>query len=316
MSLDNAKDEYIADLETSLESVLQINRQLTEHLEHLKKHPQFAAMLVQDSAEFYDFKTLQCHLCRSTAAQAFQPDQHGAGPRCDPNCHRIQEHTLVLPASDAKDCIKPLPLKKLGECTIVVRFIRHSDRENMPVNTLTRFARQRAFIISKRNCIYSESENGKPVIPGVGAVLIASEMFVKSGSALTSIVHHVIPPRHTRSGFAGPQNMLRYLRLMLELGIGVSLLNFLNFRAPKPNPNTMQNAAICVDCPTDLTVCPGHLREFLEFFSSAERRRISIVVRKAGQLNTCRFDAETTLTTRTCVPSPTLGKGLPMKTQN
>ncbi len=42
-----------------------------------------------------------------------------------------------------------------------------------------------------------------------------------------------------------------------------------------------------MDCPTDLTVCPGHLREFLEFFSSSERRRISIVVRKAGQLSTC-----------------------------
>jgi hypothetical protein len=42
-----------------------------------------------------------------------------------------------------------------------------------------------------------------------------------------------------------------------------------------------------VDCPTDLTVCPGHLREFLEFFSSSERRRLSIAVRKAGQLNTC-----------------------------
>jgi hypothetical protein len=75
----------------------------------------------------------------------------------------------------------------------------------------------------KRNCIYAESENVKPVIPGAGAVAIASEMFVKGGSALTSILHHVNPPRYKSCGFEGPQDMVRYLRLMLELGFGVSL---------------------------------------------------------------------------------------------
>ena len=173
----------------------------------------------------------------------------------------------MLPATDATNCIERLQLKKLGECTIVVRFIRHSGRENIPESARTRFARQREFIVSKRNCVYAESEPLIPVIPGAGAVAIASEMFVKGGSALASILHHVNPPRHERLGFEGPQDMVRYLRLMLELGFGY--------------------AAICVDCPTDLTVCPGHLRDFLDFFTSAERRRISIVVRKAGQLNTC-----------------------------
>jgi hypothetical protein len=237
-SLDH--DVLIADLQASLESMFQINRQLTEHLEHLKKHPQFAAMLVHDSAEFYDFQTIKCILCGSTAAQAFQPDASGAGPRCDPKCHRTQEYdtALVLPTTNANVCIKRLQLQKLGECTIVVRFIRHSDSKNIPDNTRTRFARQRDFIMSKRNCIYAES-NVKPVLPGAGAVAIASEMFVKGGSALTSILHHVNPPRYKSCGFEGPQGMVRYLRLMLELGFGVSLLNFLNVGTPQPDRNTM-----------------------------------------------------------------------------
>ena len=139
---------------------------------------------------------------------------------------------LVLPAIDVTVCIKRLQLKKLSDCTIVLRFIRHSDRENIPANASNRFERQLAFVISKRSCIYAESEHGKPVFPGAGSVAIATEMFVKGGSALTSLVRHVNPPRHHSSGFHGPQDMVLYLHIMLEQGFGVSVFNFFNFGTP------------------------------------------------------------------------------------
>ena len=220
MSLDHDKDERIAELQVALDSMSQINRQLTEHLDSLIKHPHHAALLLHDSAPFYALRKIECHQCGSTAAQAFRADIGGAGPRCDPKCQLIPEQppASVLPAIDVNVYIKRLQLKKLSDCTIVVRFIRHSDRENIPANARNRFERQLAFVISKRSCIYAESEEQKPVIPGTGSVAIATEMFVKGGSALTSIVRNINPPRHRSSGFHGPQDMVRYLRIMLEQG--------------------------------------------------------------------------------------------------